>query len=69
MYPVGNSLVLPHCVKHGVVMESCFLVQKNPELTNVLHSKPVIGQNIAMHTSPAARNFSVTQLVTVTLKI
>ena len=50
-------------------MKSCSLVRKNPGLTNVLHSKPVIGQNIAVHASPAARNFSVTQLVTVTPKI
>ena len=30
---------------------------KNPELTNVLPFKPGVGQNIAMHASPAARNF------------
>ena len=30
---------------------------ENPELTNVLRLKPGVGQNIAMHASPTARNF------------
>ena len=30
---------------------------ENPELTNVLPLKPGVGQNIATHESPTARNF------------
>ena len=30
---------------------------ENPELTNVLPLKPGVGQNIAVHASPTARNF------------
>ena len=32
---------------------------ENPVLTNVLHLKSGVGQNIAMHASPTARNFSL----------
>ena len=32
---------------------------ENPELSKVLSSKPDVGQNIAMHASPTARNFSL----------
>ena len=39
---------------------------ENPELTNVLPLKPGVGQNIAMHASPAATNFFLVLISTFT---
>ena len=39
---------------------------EKPELTNVLPLKSGVGQNIAMHASPTARNFFLTLISTFT---
>ena len=36
---------------------------ESPELTNVLPLKPQVGQNVAVHASPTARNFFPVQIV------
>ena len=53
--PRTTLLTLPQLVTAG----ANFLVPtvENPELANVLPLKPGVGQNIAMHASPAARSF------------
>ena len=40
------------------------LLRKNPELTNVLPLKPEVGQNVALHASPTARDFCHVQIFT-----